>query len=99
MQIYTLRDEHAAKQADLLRAKHQMTDYERRLHDFEAALALEKRDTQVRLPLWLWVSMCLICACASAGCVLLCKDVSARGVRVCVSAFLTNRLTDGQADR
>lgn len=33
--------------AELLRAKHQASDYERRMRDFEASLALEKRDTQV----------------------------------------------------
>lgn len=53
MQVFRLRDEHAAASAELLRAKHQAGDYERRMRDFEAALALEKRDTQVRL----WVCL------------------------------------------
>eukprot|EP00967_Tisochrysis_lutea_P070167 scaffold92466_cov19-Tisochrysis_lutea.AAC.2 len=46
LQVFKLRDEHAAVQADLLRARHQTADYERRMRDLEAALALEKRDTQ-----------------------------------------------------
>ena len=48
LQVLRLREEHAAVSAELLRAKHQASDYERRMRDFEAALALEKRDTQVR---------------------------------------------------
>lgn len=47
-QVFRLRDEHAGTAAELLRARHQTSDYERRVRDFEAALALEKRDTQVR---------------------------------------------------